>query len=42
LLNFGFLVFGVTDYVSKLSTAHYGAVTARGPHEEGTRAVTAP
>ncbi len=31
LLNFGFLVFGVTDYATKLHTAHYGAVTARAP-----------
>src|ERR1700691_3824654 len=35
LINFGFLVFGVTDYASKLTTAHYGAVTAREPREEG-------
>jgi NAD(P)H dehydrogenase (quinone) len=34
MLNFGFLVFGVTDYVSKLTTAHYGAVTAREPRSE--------
>ena len=33
LVNFGFLVFGVTDYVSKLTTAHYGAITAREPRE---------
>jgi NAD(P)H dehydrogenase (quinone) len=26
LINFGFLVFGVTDYASKLTTAHYGAI----------------
>jgi NAD(P)H dehydrogenase (quinone) len=38
LLNFGFLVFGVTDYASKLTTAHYGAVTAREPREQGTQA----
>jgi NAD(P)H dehydrogenase (quinone) len=31
LLNFGFLAFGVTDYVGKLTTLHYGAVTARDP-----------
>jgi hypothetical protein len=31
LLNFGFLVFGVTAYASKLTTAHYGAITAREP-----------
>ena len=38
LVNFGFLVFGVTDYASKLTTAHYGAVAAREPREEGTQA----
>jgi NAD(P)H dehydrogenase (quinone) len=31
LMNFGFLVFGVTDYSSKMMTLHYGAVTAREP-----------
>ncbi|MFO0970642.1 MAG: flavodoxin domain-containing protein [Gemmataceae bacterium] len=29
LINFGFLVFGVSDYAGKLTTAHYGAITAR-------------
>ena len=29
LMNFGFLVFGVTDYAGKLTTAHYGAIAAR-------------
>ncbi len=38
LLNFGFLVFGVTDYASKLTTAHYGAIAAREPREEATQA----
>ena len=38
LMNFGFLVFGVTDYASKLMTAHYGAITAREPRDEGTQA----
>src|SRR3954462_10141640 len=38
LVNFGFLVFGVTDYASKLTTAHYGAITAREPREESTQA----
>jgi NAD(P)H dehydrogenase (quinone) len=33
LMNFGFLVFGVTDYAGKTMTAHYGAVTAREPRE---------
>ena len=36
LINFGFLVFGVTDYVSKLTTAHYGAIAVREPRDEET------
>jgi len=32
-MNFGFLVFGVTDYASKLSTAHY----RRGHRPRATR-----
>lgn len=31
LMNYGFLVFGVTDYAGKLKTLHYGAVVAREP-----------
>ncbi|WP_020471851.1 flavodoxin family protein [Zavarzinella formosa] len=38
LMNFGFLTFGVTDYVSKLMTLHYGAVAVREPREEETKA----
>ena len=38
LMNFGFLVFGVTDYATKLSTCHYGAVTAREPRTEDAQA----
>jgi len=38
LMNFGFLVFGVTDYVDKLMTLHYGAVTVREPRSEDVRA----
>jgi len=38
LMNFGFLVFGVTDYAGKLMTAHYGAVTARKPRSEESQA----
>jgi NAD(P)H dehydrogenase (quinone) len=38
LINFGFLVFGVTDYADKLTTAHYGAVNAREPREESAQA----
>lgn len=34
LMNFGFLVFGVTDYVDTKFTLHYGAVTAREPRAE--------
>ncbi len=34
LMNFGFLVFGVTDYVGKKFTLHYGAVTAREPRAD--------
>jgi NAD(P)H dehydrogenase (quinone) len=38
LMNFGFLVFGVTDYASKLTTAHYGAITAREPRDDAQAA----
>ena len=31
LMNYGFLVFGVTDYSGKVKTLHYGAVVAREP-----------
>jgi len=34
LMNFGFLVFGVTDYVGEKFTLHYGAVTAGEPRKE--------
>jgi len=34
LMNFGFLTFGVTDYVATKFTAHYGAITARAPRDE--------
>jgi len=33
LMNFGFLVFGVPDYVGEAFTLHYGAVAAREPDE---------
>src|SRR6185436_7862942 len=33
LMNFGFLVFGVTDYAGKMTTCHYGAVAAREPRD---------
>jgi NAD(P)H dehydrogenase (quinone) len=35
LMNFGFLVFGVTDYAAHQFTAHYGAVQAGEPREAG-------
>lgn len=37
LMNFGFLVFGVTDYSGKKMTLHYGAVTAKEPREPETQ-----
>lgn len=36
LMNFGFLVFGVTDYAGKTVTLHYGAVAAKAPREDET------
>jgi NAD(P)H dehydrogenase (quinone) len=38
LVNFGFLVFGVTDYVSRDLTLHYGAVSAKAPADERSQA----
>jgi NAD(P)H dehydrogenase (quinone) len=38
LMNFGFLVFGVTDYVAKGHTLHYGAVSAKEPRSENDTA----
>ncbi len=38
LVNFGFLVFGVTDYASRDLTLHYGAVSAKAPEDEPSRA----
>lgn len=38
LMNYGFLVFGVTDYASKTMTAHYGAVVAKAPRDAETQA----
>lgn len=40
LINFGFLVFGVTDYVSKTMTLHYGALSAKEPRDPETRAAS--
>ncbi len=34
LINFGFLVFGLTDYAGKKMTAHYGAVCAGKPRTD--------
>lgn len=34
LMNFGFLVFGVPDYVGEAFTLHHGAVVAREPQRE--------
>src|SRR6185436_9907071 len=38
LMNFGFLVFGVTDYAAKMTTLHYGAVSARAPRSDDAQA----
>jgi len=38
LMNFGFLVFGVTDYVSGDMTLHYGAIAAKNPRGEEVHA----
>lgn len=38
LMNFGFLVFGVTDYSAKLMTLHYGAVGVREPRSPEVQA----
>jgi len=38
LMNFGFLVFGVTDYVSRDLTLHYGAIGAKAPRDEDVQA----
>ena len=38
LMNFGFLVFGVTDYASKMLTLHYGAVVAKEPRGDADEA----
>ena len=38
LVNYGFLVFGVTDYAGKGMTGHYGAVAMKEPREPETQA----
>ncbi len=35
MMNFGMLVFGVTDYVAPKMAPHYGAITAGEPRSEG-------
>lgn len=37
-MNFGFLVFGVTDYAGKMTTCHYEVVAAREPREDEVKA----
>jgi NAD(P)H dehydrogenase (quinone) len=37
LMNYGFSVFGVTEYVAERFTLHYGAVAAGEPRSEGER-----
>lgn len=34
LINYGFLVFGLTDYTGVKFSAHYGAISAGGPDDE--------
>ena len=34
MMNYGFLVFGVTDYAGQQFTAHYGATQAGEPRQE--------
>ena len=34
LINYGFLVFGLTDYTGVKFSAHYGAIAAGAPSEE--------
>lgn len=38
LINYGFLVFGLTDYTGVQFTAHYGAVSAGAPSDERVQA----
>ena len=39
LMNFGILVFGVTDYVAPKTAPHYGAICAGEPRSEGEQAM---
>lgn len=34
LMNFGFTIFGITDYVDLKNTLHYGAVSAKAPRSD--------
>jgi NAD(P)H dehydrogenase (quinone) len=38
LINFGFLVFGVTDYAAPAFSPHYGAISATNPEGETEKA----
>ncbi|KAJ1636964.1 flavoprotein-like protein [Pavlovales sp. CCMP2436] len=38
MMNFGFLSFGVSDYVSKIHTLHYGCVVAKRPRNDHDKA----
>lgn len=37
LINYGFLVFGLTDYSGVRFSAHYGAISAGPPEEQNTQ-----
>lgn len=37
MMNFGFLVFGTTDYSGPKTSYHYGAVSAGAPQEDAVR-----
>jgi len=37
LLNYGMMVFGITDYVAQLRTLHYGAAIAGEPREQSEK-----
>ena len=38
-MNFGFLVFGVTEYSAKMLTLHYGVVVDKEPRGDADEAV---
>jgi NAD(P)H dehydrogenase (quinone) len=39
LMNYGFLVFGVTDYVAPLRTLHYGAALPGHPKTQAEKGI---